>query len=116
MINDPEAQSIKLIIATLSKEDIFKQALIRRLNVMQVRAWEFQKKVVTLWKDVEFIRKRVGSCVIFKLHVKKTRANKSTHTILPPPAPLGRNNKKHPLPTMGPPAWFLTLQKVRVET
>lgn len=38
MINDLGVQAIYLIIAPLSKEDIFKQALIRLLNALQVRA------------------------------------------------------------------------------
>lgn len=64
MINDPEAQSIYLIILTLSKEDVFKQTLIRMLNVMQVRAWEFQKEVVTVMeRGRELICKKIGSCV-----------------------------------------------------
>lgn len=38
MVNDPATQPIDPIIATLSKEDIFKRALIRPFNVLQVRA------------------------------------------------------------------------------
>lgn len=38
MIKDPGVQLIYPVIATLSKEDIFKQALIRMLNVLQLRA------------------------------------------------------------------------------
>lgn len=40
-------------------------------------------------------------CVIFKLHLKRSRDNKSTHTILPSPAPLRRSNRQHPPPHTG---------------
>lgn len=42
MINDAKAQFLYLIIATLSKEDIFKQALTSLLYGWQVGAWELQ--------------------------------------------------------------------------
>ena len=40
--------------------------------------------------------------------------NKNTHTSPPSPAPLRRSTKQHSHHPQAPPAWFLTLQKLRV--